>query len=563
MREPAAPVAGAPPRASLAGTAGTAVAPRAAVLDAVPVAVAGGLALVGALLQWRGADLPAAIYRIDDFRLRGFQLWDSQWYGGHHALGWSVLLPPVGAVFGPTLTGLASAVAAAWLFGGLARRHLGRAGLAAAVVFSAGTVVNLIVGRLPFSLGLALGMGAVVVGLERGRWIGGAVLAALTALASPVAGAFVALAASAWALAPVASPRQWRLARRGGLAVAGAAAVPIVAVAAMFPDGGRFPFRPGAYVALLFVCLGLWLALPRTPTFRALRVGVVLYAISATALFVVPNPMGGNVVRLATAVGAPVAVAALWGGRRWAALAVAVPVLCWHWNPTVDTIFHAKDDPSASRDYFAPLVGALAAAGPGERVEVPFTHHHWETAYLPDHAPLARGWERQLDLRYNRVLYTSTLTPEEYHGWLLDNAVRFVALPDVGIDQSSRAEAAILEGAPVPWLRLVWQNTHWRLWEVTDARPVVDAPARLVRSDDGGFAVDVPAPGTYTVRIHHTPRFSVDGDAACLASTDDGWTRMDVRRPGLVEVGVALRASAASSCPDAGEGPHRVAPHTG
>ncbi|HEX2849542.1 MAG TPA: hypothetical protein VHN98_03280 [Acidimicrobiales bacterium] len=532
------------PRAALV------VSPRVAVLDGVPTGASAALALLAVALGWRGADLPAALYRINDFRLRGFQLWDSQWYGGHHALGWSVLLPPVGAVLGPALTGVGSALVATWLFAGLARRHLGRAALAASVVFAAGTVVNQAVGRLPFSLGLAIGLGAVVVGLERRRWPWGVGLAVATTLASPVAGAFVALAAGAWALTEVRRPSEWRLVRCEGVAVAFGAAAPIAVVAVAFPDGGRFPFRGAAYLCLLLVCLGLWLAVPRADAFRAVRVGIVLYAFTATAVFVVPNPMGANVVRLGTVVGAPLAVAALWGGRRWIAVIVAGGLLWWHWSPALDSMLHAGRDPSASAGYFAPLVGALEHAGAGDRVEIPFTRHHWETVYVPDHAPLARGWERQLDLRYNDVLYTPALDAATYHQWLLDNAVRFVALPDVEIDASSAAEAAIL-ATPPSWLRPVWHDAHWRLWEVADARPVADRPARLLRSDDVGFALDVPSPGSYVVRIHHSPRFSVggDGEVACVSATPDGWTRVVVRRPGLVEVSVSLRSAPDSACP--------------
>lgn len=522
-----------------------AAAPGGRFTDGVSIGAATSLALLAVLLRWRGADLPAAVYRINDFRLQGFRLWDSQWYGGHHALGWSVLLPPVGAVLGTALTGVLSAVVATWLFAGIARRHLGGAALAASVVFGCGTVVNQAVGRLPFSLGLAIGLGAVVVGLERRSSVWGFLLAVLTTLASPVAGAFVALAGGAWALSPVTRPSEWRRVQREGLAVAAGAALPIAVISIAFPDGGRFPFRGAALVALLLSSLGLWLAVP--PRLRVVRIGIVLYALSAVVLFVVPNPMGANAIRLATVVGAPLAVAALWGGRRWIAVIVAIGLLWWHWSPAVDAMFRAGDDPSASADYYAPMVSALIGAGAGERVEIPFTRHHWETVYVADRAPLARGWERQLDLRYNAVLYSPTLDADQYHAWLLDNAVRFVALPDAPIDGSSAAEAAILAHPPT-WLRPVWHDAHWQLWEVVDAQPIVDGPARLVRSDDDGFAVEVPAPGSYVVRIHHSPRFSVADGAACVAATEDGWTRVDARRAGLVEVSVALRSAPDSSC---------------
>ena len=42
---------------------------------------------------------------------------------------------------------------------------------------------------------------------------------------------------------------------------------------------------------------------------------------------------------------------------------------------------------------------------PGERVEVAFTHNHWEAAHLATSVPLARGWERQLDEKANPLFY--------------------------------------------------------------------------------------------------------------------------------------------------------------
>ena len=70
--------------------------------------------------------------------------------------------------------------------------YFGTAGAIAACWFAVGTAVNLAVGRLPFALGLAFGLVALLA-YER-RWIVLALLAApLTSLASPVAGVFLAI----------------------------------------------------------------------------------------------------------------------------------------------------------------------------------------------------------------------------------------------------------------------------------------------------------------------------------------------------------------------------------
>src|SRR4051794_35479925 len=54
-------------------------------------AVAATLALVASLLGWRGSDLPAQTFRAELFKRDGFVLWNSQWFGGHALLAYSVL----------------------------------------------------------------------------------------------------------------------------------------------------------------------------------------------------------------------------------------------------------------------------------------------------------------------------------------------------------------------------------------------------------------------------------------------------------------------------------------
>src|SRR5262245_66542625 len=83
---------------------------------------------------------------------------------------------------------------------------------------------------------------------------------------------------------------------------------------------------------------------------------------------------------------------------------------------------------------------------PGERVEVPLTRNHWEAADLAKVVPLARGWERQLDQKSNPIFYSKTkLTSTAYHGWLRENAVRWVALPNATLDYSAPQETQPLE----------------------------------------------------------------------------------------------------------------------
>jgi hypothetical protein len=67
-------------------------------------AIAAVLATAAVLIGWQGVDLPAALYRVGLFHRAGLTLWDSQWYGGHWTLDYSVLFPPVAGVLSIELT---------------------------------------------------------------------------------------------------------------------------------------------------------------------------------------------------------------------------------------------------------------------------------------------------------------------------------------------------------------------------------------------------------------------------------------------------------------------------
>src|ERR1700731_720523 len=123
-------------------------------------AVAGTLGIVGVLLGWRGVDLPAQVYRVGLFRLHGLTIGDSQWYGGHWTLDYSVIFPPVAGVVGVEITGVLSATLAAYSFDRLGTGHFGPTARFGSLVFAAGTVVQTSIGQLPFLLGEALALSA-------------------------------------------------------------------------------------------------------------------------------------------------------------------------------------------------------------------------------------------------------------------------------------------------------------------------------------------------------------------------------------------------------------------
>ncbi len=82
-----------------------------------------------------------------------------------------------------------------------------------------------------------------------------------------------------------------------------------------------------------------------------------------------------------------------------------------------------------------------AQPGPPFRIEIPFTSFHWESYEVAPRFPLARGWERQLDIKYNHLFYGGTLDAATYDAWLHSLAVRFVAVADASLDYSAREEA--------------------------------------------------------------------------------------------------------------------------
>jgi hypothetical protein len=533
-----------------------------------PTAVAAVLAAVYLIWQPSSLDLAAAEYRAWLFGHAGFALWDAQWYGGHHLPGYSVIFPPLAWWLGPRVVGALAVVAAAWLFERIAwDRYGGRAWLGA-VWFGAGAATTLFSGRLTFALGLVLAL-ASLWALERGwragptgpahpgdsasgvaesssaattGFAGGAAarsawpavaLALVTPLASPVAALFLALAGTAYAIGE-------RRAR--GLLVAGAAMAPVAVLAVAFPEGGIEPFVFSAFWPVLAFAAVALVVLPREE--RTLRIGVVLYALGCTAAFLVDTPVGGNVVRLGALCAGPLAALVLYRRRTLALACLAPFLLWWQWNAAVDDVRTASGDPSVHAAYYAPLLAALqregARNGAAGRLEIPFTRLHWEARWVAPTIPLARGWERQLDVERNAVFYAhrgrdgAPLTAGRYRAWLTQNAIRWVALPDSRLDYSAKAETRLIARG-LPYLRSLWRGPHWRLYEVVDAAPLATPPARVLHADADGITLAVPHPATVTLRVRWTPYWAVVQGNACV-TPDGDWTRLRVRSAGTVRL---------------------------
>ena len=145
----------------------------------------------------------------------------------------------------------------------------------------------------------------------------------------------------------------------------------------------------------------------------------------------------------------------------------------WQWSPAFDAIVHAGRDPPTGEAYYRPLLEFLDPAHTQPaRVEVVPTQRHWESAYVALEVPIARGWERQLDERFDPQFNAPGLTSEGFHDWLLDRGVRYVALSDAPVDSSGEEEAALL-AAGLSYLRPAYTDAHWKVWEVVDGTGLV------------------------------------------------------------------------------------------
>jgi hypothetical protein len=490
------------------------------------------LIAAAAYLLWTPAtaDMAAHTYRAWLFGSEGLTVWNAQWYAGHHVLGYSLLFAPLTVWPGPEWVGAAAAVAAVALFAPLARRSSpDRPGDAAAAtwLFAAAVVSNLVIGRMPFTLGIALAVAAWACGERAGRgWRPGAALLALACvLASPVAGAGLLLAAGARLLA---DPRAWARAMLLALPVLAGGG----AMALLFPGGGSDRFVASAFWPMLAVMLAAVALL--APARRAWRIGGLLAVAVLAIAFLLPTPFGQNSLRLPVLLGPAALLLAPRAGVPAVARVVVIGALVYlAWLPAIRAVAEAHGDPSTRAQFWqAPRAFLDRAARPGERVEVAFTQNHWEAAHLATAVPLARGWERQLDKKSNPVFYAQRpLTAERYHRWLRDNAVRWVVLADVPLDYSARAEAALIRGG-LPYLRPARTGPGWRILEVRDPEPPASAGARIVAAGPDGF--DVVADGPTVVRQRWTPYWRADG--ACVTEADGGWTRVTPAQGGAVRV---------------------------
>jgi hypothetical protein len=500
---------------------------------AEPGLVAAALSCVYLVLEPSSADHAAQVFRSGLFETEGLSAWNNLWFGGHHLPGYSLLFPYLASLIGPREVGVLAVIAASLLFAAIAYRHWGDRARLGVIWFAAGASISLFSGRLPFALGVAIALAAVLAS-QRGRQPLAICLAILCPLASPVAGLFLACGAVAYSV----SERT-----RAGVNMAVAALGTAIVLALAFPEGGSEPFVFSSFQPALLIAVAVFLAIPKQE--RLLRYGVAAYAVALAGAFLIDTPMGGNATRMGSLFLGPALAFGLWKRQKVLLLAVLAPFLVyWQWSPVVRDLETVHAQPSVEAKYYAPVLDFLRGATRNEqyRVEVLPASHHWEAAYVPRGIYIARGWERQLDRKLNSLFYeeeNGPLTADAYRHWLDDLAVGFVAVPGADLDYAGEAEARLIASG-LPYLKRVFSSPDWTVYRVRDPEPLAIGAGDLVKLTQEGFVIDADAPGSILVRIRWTPYWSISSGVGCVQESPTGFTRVTVDEPGRVRVGVSF-----------------------
>lgn len=537
------------------------------------------------LAGWQGTDWAAQVYRAGQAGRFGLTTWDPGWYGGTFPLNYSLLYPLVAGWVGNWPVAAVAAAGASWCWA----RLLPGAGPGrwrlVPLYFAAATVIAVAIGQLPTLAGEALGLAAVLglahagrAGAEDGHRPYGALRAALrlagsfiaalaTGLTSPVAGFFLALALGAWSAASLATARRLNRAVMTTGVVALAAVAGTVALPLLFPAPGRFPFPASDLVVVLPICALLGGVVIDVPT--PLRWAAGAYAAASVALFVVPNQMGDNDARFAAYIGVPLVLYYLARGRAHlpghrplpagVALASAVVIgaglVAWEWSPVRDAMSATAHGPSSTRGYYRGLLSELKVLSGGRpvRVEVPPLLHHWESAYIAPTFPLARGWERQLDMAYDPIFYRpGPVAPAAYRAWLLANGVSYVALAAAPLDYAGTAEASLLRRGRTPGLVPVWHDAGWRVWRVNGSPGIVDGAAQLTALDAHGAYLRFGRAGAAVVRLRWSSHWTLSagaGISGCIRPGPGGWSTVWASGPGEIRLTVTWGTGDHGLCP--------------
>lgn len=444
------------------------------------------------------------------------------WFGGGSTPGnYSVITPYLSALISAELVGALAAVAITVLTAFAVRGTAHPVAATAVVTLAAG--INLWSGRVPFLLGSALAIGAVIAVRSR-RPVIAAVLTVISILASPVSPAFLALALVA---VFVALPRYRMVSATTVITVV----VGFGLVALAFGAPGPQPFSFTLCVESL-LALGL-LLFARTPEF----VRTLLWLAMGTALilFLVPNGMGSNFGRMIWFC-IPVLIVATSRWRAWIACLIVAPMLLSGANLTLSDLRQAGD-PTSNTAYYQPLADELDRISGLNNYRVEVVSQKAQAAYdaLLDHTMLARGWETQEDTALNRTVLSPTLDATAYKIWLDNNSVGYVALPRARAESFPEYK---LVAAGIPYLHQVWVSDDWTLYRVANPTPIIAAPQSVLSYGQAKLVVRSTCACTFTVRIRYskylrgTPVDRTAKGTVDLAPDGSGYTVMTTSQPG-------------------------------
>jgi hypothetical protein len=502
-------------------------------------AIAGVLHLLWALFLARGGGDLAAQSAWADFALRHpGSAYDFAWYGGMHPASYSVISPYLMALLGVRTTGVLAGTLSASLFAVLVMRSGIRRPMPPALWGAFSLSCNAVSGRVTFALGVFFGLAAVtVVFASRGRRAPKAaaviLLGVLATLASPVAGLFLEVAAAALFLT-----------RRHRPASALAAGPPFVVAlsALLFPFKGVQPFPWFLVAAPIASAVALAVYAPKS--WRNIRAGAVVYAAGTVLTWLIPSQVGSNVDRLALLFGGAALLAAAME-RKIAILYVAFAATAV--SQVVRPVFDVVNTGSPDGHTTAVIAKLREVGAERGRVEVVPERTHLESSEFAPVVNLARGWNRQADVDRNPLFYKGTLTPDAYHAWLKRWAVRYVVLSDSTPDWQGIKESHIVM-AGQPWLRQIWQDGHWHLYQLTDPEPMAEPPATVARADDGELDINVPSGGWVLVRVPWSPWLGVEGGAEGCVTQDGDWTRLWAPIPGRYRLGGGYQLPRGTPC---------------
>ncbi|WP_221352276.1 DMT family transporter [Streptomyces beigongshangae] len=510
------------------------------------------------------------------------------WYGGMHPVSYSVVSPYLMAVLGVRTTMMIAGTISAGLLTLVLMRSRGavRNPLWPALAGVFALLCNAASGRVTFGLGMVFALGATAVVFcwpyrwRYKRWakaLCAAPLAAAATAASPVAGLFVGFVAVALFLQK----------RRPGAWALGLAPAAVVGVSAlMFPFSGTQPMLFGSVVLPFAYAVLVFLLVPKE--WKTVRITSAVYGLAVLLVWLISSQIGSNISRLPMLFAGVALIAALpWTvprSRKWYAIVVAFAGMnAWIGFKAVDDVVHTTPEASWARE-LAPLVNQLQEAGAEKgRVEVVPARSHREASALAPYVNLARGWNRQADMERNPLFYDDTLNSANYHEWLKRWAVHYVVLPKGEPDGDGGERERELVQRGMPYLKQVWGDANWQLFEVTDPTPMADPPAVVERAEQNGMTLRVKQAGRVLIRIPYSPWLGLvdaegkslkppqeteeskrreDGEPktydnvnGCLMVTEkdaqgDEWTELLAPRPGTYRLAAPYQLPRGTGCPE-------------